>query len=169
MNYTDLWSILDLGDIAHGITKFFIVCYIKTHQWIVHCGEKSFNLCINELFIVKVTFLQLDINECTDGSANCDENADCENNEGSYDCTCRNGFTGNGKKCNGKQLNVTPIITDMLRSRSCTVYIILLFSQTPCDTWGNETLELENYRTSTWALYISQTILPRVGFKFIIR
>ncbi len=47
-------------------------------------------------------FLPLDINECTDGSADCAENADCENNEGSYDCTCKTGFSGNGKTCSGK-------------------------------------------------------------------
>ena len=49
-----------------------------------------------------ITFIS-DINECTNGSAECDENADCENNEGSYDCNCKNGFSGNGKTCSGKE------------------------------------------------------------------
>lgn len=31
-----------------------------------------------------------------------DENADCLNNEGSYICTFKDGFTGNGTLCSGK-------------------------------------------------------------------
>ena len=32
----------------------------------------------------------------------CDENASCTNNNGSYGCTCKQGFTGDGKTCQGK-------------------------------------------------------------------
>jgi len=31
----------------------------------------------------------------------CDENAGCNNNDGSYSCTCKQGFTGNGTVCEG--------------------------------------------------------------------
>jgi alpha-tubulin suppressor-like RCC1 family protein len=34
----------------------------------------------------------LDINECTDGTDTCDSNASCTNTEGSYTCTCAEGF-----------------------------------------------------------------------------
>jgi len=43
-----------------------------------------------------------DINECTDDSADCDQNADCTNTAGSYDCACQIGFTGDGFECVGK-------------------------------------------------------------------
>lgn len=29
----------------------------------------------------------------------CDLNADCENNEGSYECMCNEGYEGNGRIC----------------------------------------------------------------------
>ena len=45
----------------------------------------------------------LDINECAIGSNICDSNANCINNAGSYNCSCRSGYTGNGKVCIGKE------------------------------------------------------------------
>ena len=54
-----------------------------------------------------------DINECSADFSVCDENADCNNSDGSYSCTCKQGFTGNGTVCKGNysaddlDLNVT--------------------------------------------------------------
>eukprot|EP00667_Euglena_gracilis_P000047 EG_transcript_47 len=42
-----------------------------------------------------------DVNECLVGSDNCHSNAICTHNVGSYSCTCRDGFIGNGISCNG--------------------------------------------------------------------
>lgn len=41
----------------------------------------------------------IDIDECLLKKDNCDENADCINTPGSYKCKCKEGFYGNGKKC----------------------------------------------------------------------
>ena len=46
--------------------------------------------------------LLLDINECSTGADACDVNAKCKNTVGSYTCTCKIGFTGNGRTCTGK-------------------------------------------------------------------
>ena len=43
------------------------------------------------LYLLAVT----DIDECSLGVATCGANADCVNTDGSYDCVCRPGFTGN--------------------------------------------------------------------------
>jgi hypothetical protein len=46
-----------------------------------------------------------DINECTAGDANkheCDSHAICKNTVGGYTCTCKPGYEGNGKACDGK-------------------------------------------------------------------
>ena len=43
-----------------------------------------------------------DIDECSADPSPCDENADCINVNGSYSCTCKQGFTGNGSHCEGK-------------------------------------------------------------------
>lgn len=45
----------------------------------------------------------LDENECNEGTANCDQNAICVNEIGSFRCACRPGYTGNGYQCIGTE------------------------------------------------------------------
>ena len=42
-----------------------------------------------------------DIDECVIGTDNCDGNATCINNAGSFDCSCNTGYAGNGTSCIG--------------------------------------------------------------------
>ena len=42
-----------------------------------------------------------DIDECSKNGSPCDNNANCFNNDGSFTCTCKDGFTGNGTACVG--------------------------------------------------------------------
>jgi hypothetical protein len=52
---------------------------------------------------VNFTFLPVsDINECQGNTDNCHDNATCSNNEGSFDCQCIQGYTGDGTNCEGK-------------------------------------------------------------------
>ena len=44
-----------------------------------------------------------DLDECSSHTYNCDVNADCVNTVGSYSCTCRTGYTGDGQTCSGKR------------------------------------------------------------------
>ena len=44
-----------------------------------------------------------DINECSDEDTRCDANALCDNTAGSFMCTCKDGFSGNGGQCYGKE------------------------------------------------------------------
>ena len=44
----------------------------------------------------------LDINECTTDADDCDPNALCIDTDGSFNCTCSSGYTGNGTSCTGK-------------------------------------------------------------------
>ena len=43
-------------------------------------------------------FVIADINDCETGKHNCDANAFCSNTIGSFVCTCKPGYSGNGKK-----------------------------------------------------------------------
>ena len=47
-----------------------------------------------------------EVNECTTGVNNCDANADCNNTEGSFECTCKPGYSGNGVHCTGDYILV---------------------------------------------------------------
>ena len=47
----------------------------------------------------------IDIDDCeNDELNNCDLNALCTNTEGSYVCSCRGGYTGDGKICTGGEV-----------------------------------------------------------------
>ena len=46
-----------------------------------------------------------DIDECAMESDNCAENAICMNIPGSFNCTCNEGYTGDGTSCVGKPVH----------------------------------------------------------------
>ena len=43
----------------------------------------------------------LDKDECMNKTHNCDVNAVCNNTDGSYNCACKHGYSGDGRKCIG--------------------------------------------------------------------
>ena len=50
-----------------------------------------------KLFMISLLFA--DIDECRTGTSNCNTNAICTNNPGSFTCVCRPGYTGDGRTC----------------------------------------------------------------------
>ena len=57
----------------------------------------------DNFFLVICVFFCSDINECARGLYKCSSDAFCNNTKGSYNCTCKPGFTGNGQECKGKR------------------------------------------------------------------
>ena len=57
------------------------------------------------------SFFFLDVNECNDDLHNCHSDANCENTEGSYNCTCRPGYTGDGFNCQPEETSTTATTT----------------------------------------------------------
>ena len=54
-----------------------------------------------------------DVDECTEGTDNCDMNADCTNTDGSFTCSCKTGYYGDEVACTGMELIIefNPIFT----------------------------------------------------------
>ena len=59
-----------------------------------------FSTCLTIVFVVSV-FVYSDVDECTSSSPVCDVNAMCQNTHGSFSCTCKIGYYGDGKTCKG--------------------------------------------------------------------
>jgi hypothetical protein len=60
------------------------------------------------------TFLFLDVNECL--TRPCHHNANCTDTEGSYDCKCNVGFSGNGVTCTSEYCELLIILYSELLS-----------------------------------------------------
>lgn len=58
---------------------------------------------------VKLQFLCPDINECATNTADCHSDANCTNVEGSFDCSCKTGYTGNGTYCEGNHVAILSV------------------------------------------------------------
>ena len=75
-------------------------------------GASTINEC-TEGFTCAITKLcalnfSVDIDECQLGLDACVENADCSDTEGSYECTCSTGYSGDGLvNCESKSLIVS--------------------------------------------------------------
>ena len=66
--------------------------------------------------MIPPTHSHSDIDECS--SANeCHLDATCTNTKGSYNCTCQDGFEGDGKNCTGKIL-LKSITTKSLQEKN---------------------------------------------------
>ena len=59
----------------------------------------EFHCCFVDNLFLTCSFADLD--ECQTGTHDCDVNAQCVNTIGSYNCTCLQGYSGDGLKCYG--------------------------------------------------------------------
>ena len=92
----------------------------------ISIGNNECCLCGASFFNVTTVSLISDIDECSKDGSPCDENAECFNNDGSYTCICKVGFTGNGTLCLGKPLHYEVIC--MALSLQFLFVCLLLFT-----------------------------------------
>ena len=66
----------------------------------------------NYLFLFSFFISFIDIDECTLQTDACSANSVCTNVDGSFNCECQPGFTGDGETCNGRLIkNIKPLST----------------------------------------------------------
>ena len=72
---------------------------ISYRSWkLAHVLETCFHAPLSYFYLITfyTLLMFLDIDECSNGSHDCDVNANCTNTNGSYSCTCEEGYTGKG-------------------------------------------------------------------------
>ena len=75
--------------------------------------------------------MSTDINECISGSAECHDNAMCSNSDGSNECTCNTGFSGDGINCISEIAilyisSLLPVLLVIIVSNMIMVFILIL-------------------------------------------
>ncbi|EDV27739.1 uncharacterized protein TRIADDRAFT_53736 [Trichoplax adhaerens] len=114
-----------VGFIGDGVTcqgdekSFLTRCYIQPLV-----NQANFT----NITRIVVYICCLDLNECAAMELYCHNNSVCYNTFGSYHCTCKTGFTGNGKVCedlnecsqNQHNCGINSICNNTIGSYSCT-------------------------------------------------
>ena len=90
------------------------------------------------------SLMLLDIDECSNGSHDCDVNANYTNTNGSHSCTCKEGYTGKGESCQGK------IKLDLKKNQNnCSSLIVALLS----DKLAEECFSLFSYPLQIYCVH----------------
>jgi len=63
------------------------------------------------------------MNECLDNNDNCHDQANCLNTNGSYTCSCKIGYSGDGFNCEGSNFIFDSILYDFV----CLSFFCFLF------------------------------------------
>ena len=93
--------LFDLFSFA-SLTTYFVCSYKRTSvtRFAVFSTADRNPLC--QLSLLSLMFYMiLDINECEGRTPKCSSNAVCNNTKGSYNCTCKSGYEGDGNNCTG--------------------------------------------------------------------
>lgn len=77
--------------------------------------------CLYTFFLTCIDLCSfiLDIDECSDAHGSCHANADCQNIVGSFICSCKTGYSGDGFNCFGRLL-----LLKKGRSRRKTILLV---------------------------------------------
>ena len=91
-----------------GFSRNWLYYYIIKILTTCSFRQNKFNIYFN---------YHSDADECLNNFHNCSENATCTNTEGSFNCSCKPGYIGNGHNCSGwflKFLSRFPLVLRLL-------------------------------------------------------
>ena len=80
------YSFISIQDNIFGMSKIFRLIHSFYTMYMYTCSPAMYSTDINEC--------ELDIHTCS-------SNANCTDTDGSFNCTCREGFEGDGFNCTG--------------------------------------------------------------------
>ena len=60
-------------------------------------------MCTVFVFWLILIFNPADLDECSLSNSSCHQNANCTNTNGSFECNCLPGYTGDGFNCSGER------------------------------------------------------------------
>ena len=86
-------DLMEMGTFAKVKKNVFII-FAREYSNILSCIKTA-----NAFFLSAPS----DFDECSLEPTPCDNTASCTNTDGSFTCTCNQGFTGNGTVCEGIQ------------------------------------------------------------------
>ena len=85
-----------------NVTGVFGVYYIYTmyiYMYILYMCMYILYIC---MYILSNSHTSSDVDECSLNRHRCHSDGECTNTEGSYTCSCKNGFSGDGFYCQQK-------------------------------------------------------------------
>lgn len=94
---------------AHSAVEYQIITFKELQYELSFLSYWHFCNSVNPdltlfFFKLKLTLFLfiIDIDECSLKTDNCHKDATCSNTYASFECTCNNGFKGDGVSCKGK-------------------------------------------------------------------
>lgn len=99
------WTLTTFGNMlllvcTHFAKKSEIVCFVSSKMFAL-LSLFSYRCHESFRFLLILSLSSSDFDECSLEPNPCDNNADCRNNEGSYTCACKLGYSGDGADCQG--------------------------------------------------------------------
>ena len=91
---------------------------ISDHDSVCVCAHVCVHVCVCVCVCVFKFLMHPDVDECEEGTHECHGNATCTNTIGSYTCMCVDGFTGDGRQCQGQFANQFMKMYSEARSRT---------------------------------------------------
>ena len=91
---------------------------IQKTDWSYQCSGVPVCICQQcDNILITTPSVVVDIDECAQNNGGCNDHAGCSNTEGSFACSCNDGFAGDGFTCTGmsslsESLTSTPVEGD---------------------------------------------------------